>query len=242
MNLAIDIGNTNIKIGIFDGENLIAHFRHDLSDINSIISSIKEYNPNKCIVSSTSIAPEDIKKQIEEKHKTKIIIFDHNTPIPITNLYETPETLGKDRLAAVIGAYSQNEGNNILVIDAGTAITYDIITSEGKYIGGNISAGVDMRLKALNKYTSRLPLVSANGIRQEIGTNTETAIRCGVINGIKFEIEGYINYFADKFPSLLVFLTGGNDFDFDERIKKRIFADNFLVLRGLNRILIEQTL
>lgn len=241
MNLAIDIGNTNIKIGVFNGEDLVTHTRCDLSDTNSIISIIKEYNPENCIISSTSIAPEYIKNHIEEFQATNITIFDHNTPIPITNLYETPETLGKDRLAAVIGAYSQKEGCDILVIDAGTAITYDIITADRKYIGGNISAGVDMRFKALNKYTSKLPLVNANGKKQEIGTDTETAIRCGVINGVKFEIEGYIDYFTDKIPGLLVFLTGGNEFDFDERIKKRIFADNFLVLRGLNKILSEQT-
>jgi len=240
MNIAIDIGNTNIKTGVFNGEDLVTHFRHDLSDISSIISSIKEYNPKKCIISSTSIAPEDIKKEIEENITTDIIIFDHNTPIPITNLYETPETLGKDRLAAVIGAFGQKKGNNILVIDAGTAITYDIITANGEYLGGNISPGISMRFKALNHYTSKLPLITSDGIKNEIGTNTETAIRCGVLDGIKHEIEGYINHFSNKYSGLLVFLTGGNEFDFEERIKKRIFVDKILVLRGLNKVLLEQ--
>ena len=241
MKLAIDIGNTNIKIGVFNDKELIEHTRCSLNDTFKIIYAVKKYNPRSCIISSTSLDPIHIYQQIKEVSKTEVIIFDHNTPIPITNLYKTPETLGKDRLAAVIGAFSQNSKHNILVIDVGTAITYDIITNNGEYIGGNISAGIDMRFKALNKFTSKLPLVSAKGKRRSIGTDTETAIRCGVLDGIRYEIEGFINYFTEKHPDLLVFLTGGNELDFDERIKKRIFVDNFLVLKGLHEILLEQT-
>jgi type III pantothenate kinase len=147
-----------------------------------------------------------------------------------------------DRIAAAVGAYSILPQRDILIIDAGTAITYDIVTKDGEYIGGNISAGIDLRFKALNEFTAKLPLVKSDGVKPFIGNNTETAIRCGILDGVKHEIEGFINQFTAKYPHLLVFLTGGTDFDFDERVKKRIFADKFLVLRGLNRILQEQAL
>lgn len=242
MNLTIDIGNTTIKIGVFNNEELIDFKRYEGNDIASVIDFVNELKPDACIISSTSHNTESIKNDIHEiAPQTQVILFNHKTRIPIKNSYQTPETLGMDRLAAVIGAYSQKPNNDILVIDAGTAITYDIITSAGEYIGGNISVGIDMRFKALNKFTSKLPLISSEGEKTPIGTNTETAIRCGVIDGVKHEIEGFINHFTIKYPQLLVFLTGGNELDFEERIKKRIFADNFLVLRGLNKILLELT-
>lgn len=241
MNLTIDIGNTTIKIGVFEGKELVAHTRCDADAINNIIHFIHTYNPLACIISSTSHDIEAIKNNIHDiTPHTKIIEFNHLTKIPVKNSYQTPETLGMDRLAAVIGAYVQKHGNNILVIDAGTAITYDIITANGEYLGGNISPGINMRFKALHEYTSKLPLVINDGEKSDIGINTETAIRNGVLNGTKYEIEGVINHFSDKYPGLLVFLTGGNDFDFDERIKKRIFVDKILVLRGLNEVLLEQ--
>lgn len=241
MNLTIDIGNTTIKIGVFEGKELVAHTRCDADAINNIIHFIHTYNPQACIISSTSHDIEAIKNNIHDiTPHTKIIEFNHLAKIPLKNSYQTPETLGMDRLAAVIGAYVQKHGNNILVIDAGTAITYDIITANGEYLGGNISPGINMRFKALHEYTSKLPLVINDGEKSDIGINTETAIRNGVLNGTKYEIEGVINHFSDKYPGLLVFLTGGNDFDFDERIKKRIFVDKILVLRGLNEVLLEQ--
>ena len=147
--------------------------------------------------------------------------------------------MGMDRLAAVIGAYDLKPNNDILIIDAGTAITFDILNSSGENLGGNISPGVEMRFKALHDYTSLLPLVSGYSVKTEIGVDTISAIQNGVINGVKYEIKGVIDSFVSKYPQLLIFLTGGNDFDFDTRIKKRIFVDKYLVLRGLNRVLKE---
>jgi type III pantothenate kinase len=147
--------------------------------------------------------------------------------------------MGMDRLAAVIGAYDLKPNNDILIIDAGTAITFDILNSFGEYLGGNISPGLEMRFKALHEYTSLLPLVSDYSVKSEVGVDTISAIQNGVINGVKYEIKGVIESFVSKYPQLLIFLTGGNDFDFDTRIKKRIFVDKYLVLRGLNRVLKE---
>jgi len=160
-----------------------------------------------------------------------------DTPVPITNRYRTPETLGSDRLAAVIGASSLRPGKDLLIIDAGTCITYEVIDARGNYWGGNIAPGMQMRLRALHEFTARLPLVEAEGEVPGMGYSTETAIRSGVLRGMKYEIEGYIKSMRSKFPHLEVFLTGGNRINFDTNIKNLIFTDKYIVPRGLNKIL-----
>jgi type III pantothenate kinase len=157
--------------------------------------------------------------------------------LPFRIAYKTPETLGADRVAAAAEAWCQQPGRDLLVIDMGTAITYDMITSQGIYLGGNIAPGIDMRFKALNHYTGKLPLVSKDGERVNIGDTTDTAIREGVLQGVSYEIKGYIETYKNKYPHLLVFLTGGDTKFLDNRTKSRTFADSLLVLKGLNRIL-----
>jgi type III pantothenate kinase len=157
--------------------------------------------------------------------------------MPFSIAYRTPDTLGPDRLAAVAEACMQQPGRDLLVIDSGTAITYDLVTADGLYVGGNISPGIGMRLKALHHYTGKLPLVDKEGDRVSVGDTTETAIREGVLQGVDYEIDGYIRAYTLKYPELLVFLTGGNAFLLDNRLKNRTFADNLLVVKGLNRIL-----
>ena len=142
-----------------------------------------------------------------------------------------------DRLAAVVGANYLSPGRNLLVVDAGTALTYEFIDAEGNYWGGNISPGIYTRFKTLNACCDKLPLIERKGETPEFGFDTETAIRAGVIRGIEFEIIGYITLLQKKYPDLLVFLTGGDKFSFDTNLKSIIFADRFLVLKGLNRIL-----
>ncbi len=244
MNLTIDIGNTTTKLGVFNEDKLVCFQRCDGYGTEHIKSILGNYHITDSIVSSTKELTKELKHSLETtisngmaEEKSPTVFLSYQTPIPITNLYESPETLGMDRLAAVIGAYSIKPNNDILVIDAGTAITYDLLTAAGEYVGGNISPGIEMRFKALNEFTSKLPLVSQEERETELGKDTRTAIRCGVIDGVKYEIEGYIRDFMTKYPTLLIFLTGGNEFDFEDRIKKRTFADKYLVLRGLNRIL-----
>ena len=142
-----------------------------------------------------------------------------------------------DRLAAVIGAHEIKPNKALLVIDAGTCITYDFIDEFGQYKGGNISPGMRMRFKALNVFTDKLPEITPKGEMPMYGQTTETAIRSGVIRGIEFEMNGYIRQLQKNYPELLVFLTGGDDFSFDTNLKSIIFADGLLVLKGLNRIL-----
>lgn len=236
MNLTIDIGNSAAKLVVFNHNQPIYEEITSNKTLAAIPALLSKYPCEKGIYSSVIRLNEKTKKVLGTL-PIPIIGINQKTPIPIKNLYETPETLGSDRLASVIGATTLKPEKDLLVIDSGTCITYEFVDSEGRYMGGNISPGIHLRLKSLHEHTSLLPSIEANGEIPEIGFNTETAIRSGVIQGIQFEMEGYIRSFLKKYPNLLVFLTGGDCFDFDNRIKNIIFADKYLVPRGLNRIL-----
>lgn len=236
VNLVIDIGNTKAKVAIFNDNTLVDVFRSSNQSLDCLPEILARYSIRQGIFASVIDPSKEIIEQLNNLD-FPIITFNSETALPIRNLYASPKTLGADRLAAVIGAYDIHPNKNILVIDAGTAITYDFINSEGEYLGGNISPGKGIRFKALHHYTGKLPLIDENGTRTALGIDTETAIREGVIQGIEFEIKGYINSLKEKYPDLLVFLTGGDGFLFETNLKNHIFADSFLVLKGLNRIL-----
>jgi len=185
---------------------------------------------------------------IDSKHvdylKDKVnnfIYLNKKTKLPIINLYESPDTLGKDRLAAIIGANNIFKNQDVLVIDAGTAITFDFINKNNEYIGGNISPGLEMRYKSLNLFTSKLPLIKKDEKFNLIGKNTKEAIISGVQNGLVFEIDSYINIFKEKFNNIKIILTGGDSFFFEHKLKNCIFAEVFLIAIGLNKILIYNT-
>lgn len=191
---------------------------------------------NKAILSSTRKVDEQLVQFLRENFE-QFIELDHTTRLPIANLYETPETLGKDRLAAAIGANELFPDQNILVIDAGTAITYDLVSANNQYLGGNISPGLQMRFKALNEFTGKLPLVEGSNYYSKIGKNTTDAIRAGVQNGILFEIERTIEMFVNKYPNLQVILTGGDSVFIDQLLNEDVLVHLNLTLIGLNRIL-----
>lgn len=238
MNLIIDIGNNSAKFFLFQGEQLILHTRKSNSSFEVIDEWNRLYNIEKAIISSVIAESDEMAAGIS-KLQCPIIRFNNCMPLPLEINYRTPETLGSDRIAAAVGAWYEAPGRNMLVIDAGSAITIDFIGKDGKYNGGNIAPGIKMRLKALHEYTDRLPLIEKEGDTPALGYNTETAIRSGVINGICHEIDGYINEFMQKYCDVLVFLTGGDEKPLKNRIKNRIFADKYLVAKGLNRILLD---
>ena len=236
MHLIIDIGNTSAKVAVFSQGEMKDMIRCSNQSLKEFDAFCQAYPIRKGIWASVISLSEEVKHQLQQL-PFPMLEFTYQTPIPIRNLYRTPQTLGVDRLAAVIAAYTTKPHHPALVIDAGTCITYDFIDEHGQYLGGNISPGMEMRLKALHEFTSKLPKIEASGETPDYGYSTETAIRSGVIRGIEHEISGYIQHLKKNYPSLLVFLTGGNDFSFDTNLKSGIFADGFLVLKGLNRIL-----
>ena len=236
MNLIIDIGNNSAKFFLFNDGQIVLHTRRENTSFDIIDEWNRLYDIDRAIVSTVIADSPELQDELA-RMQCPVIRFDSNTRLPIEINYRTPGTLGSDRIAAAVGAWSETPGHNILVIDAGSAITIDFVGKDGKYNGGNIAPGIKMRLRALHEYTSRLPMVDKEGDTPAIGYDTETAIRSGVINGICHEIEGYIDEFRQKYCDLLVFLTGGDEKPLKNRIKSCIFADKNLVAKGLNRIL-----
>ena len=234
--LIIDIGNTVAKLVAFEGEEPIEEIKTNNETLAALPAFANKYHFECGIVGSVIGIPDTVEKTLSSM-TFPILRFTPDTPIPICNKYKTPHTLGSDRLAAAVGASILKPEKDILIIDAGTCITYDVIDAKKNYWGGNIAPGMQMRLHALHEHTVRLPLVQAEGEVPGLGYNTETAIRSGVLRGMKYEIEGYIKSMRAKYPNLLVFLTGGDKINFDTNIKNSIFADKFIVPRGLNKIL-----
>ena len=172
------------------------------------------------------------------KDRTSVILFTHDTPTPLTNLYQSAETLGSDRLAAAVAANYFYPVKNVLCIDAGTCIKYNFVNFKNEYIGGAISPGIKMRFKALNNFTARLPLIEMDETFSElVGTNTRESILSGVETASVAEVEGMISNYLQLYPDLIVMLTGGDTNFFVKRLKKPIFADQNLILKGLNIIL-----
>jgi type III pantothenate kinase len=247
MNLAIDIGNTRTKLAVFDGENVL----HKAVWENLAIPPLYELTYNqkveKVILCSVATVPEEVEEWLMQHFF--YLQLSTETPLPIQVKYKTPKTLGKDRIAAAAGAYHLFPGQNCLVVDAGTCITLDILNAKGEFLGGNISPGIEMRLKAMHHFTKRLPLISKN---QEatppipntgdipppfLGDNTENAMRNGGVYGAVWEMEGFIRLCRKYFRPLRVILTGGDADFFAKNIKTKIFAHPNLVLAGLNKIL-----
>ncbi|NQV77435.1 MAG: type III pantothenate kinase [Lutibacter sp.] len=236
MNLIIDVGNTRIKIAVFNNGKLI-HNESVTKNVlvNRTIELIKKYECINAIISSVG----SLEKHQIDKLRTQINLIELNfsTKIPFKNNYLTPKTLGVDRIALVSSAISKFPNQNVLIIDAGTCITYDFIDSNGCYFGGAISPGINMRYKALNTFTNKLPLLEPKYINQLIGDSTETCIHLGVINGVINEIDSFINQYRKKNKDLTVVLTGGDTNFLANRLKNSIFANPNFLLEGLNTIL-----
>lgn len=238
MNLVIDSGNTFTKIAVFHSSEPEYIQTVKELDLDCLASIIAKYPVDACIYSSVTAGIEPSVSDYLKRNISSFLFFDNNTRLPVQLNYRTPQTLGRDRIAGVVGAMCGEIGSrNVLVIDAGTAITYDLLVDGIRFDGGNISPGVGLRLRSLNQFTGRLPLVSAEGDLPQIGYDTETAIRAGVVWGIVYEIEGYIRTLKINYSDLLIFLTGGDANLFAEKLKSPIFVDRKLVLKGLNRIL-----
>ncbi len=232
MTLLLDFGNTRVKAAVKENGGIRLIYSGPVI-LQNLIDAVKGLDVDGGMWCSVLPLEPSVTGWMQ---KLGLIALTHSTPIPIGNSYSTPETLGMDRLAAAVGAWSIQPGNDILVVDAGTAVTYDFISADGVYRGGNIAPGIGLRLKVLHEHTGALPLVDIQGELPEFGHDTETAIRSGVINGIRHELDGYIAELASKNPSLLVFLTGGDAEYFDIKAKSTTFAVPDLVLRGLSRI------
>jgi type III pantothenate kinase len=237
MNLIIDIGNSQVKVAIFSNRKILKNILAE--EFNpELLWELKSQYPELTRAILCSVAEKDEKLiEVLKKEFELFIELNYLTPIPIENLYESKESLGQDRLAAAVGANYLFPGSDLLVIDAGTAITYDVIDSQNRYLGGNISPGLEIRFRSLHEFTQKLPLVEISDQWPLIGKTTEEAIRIGVQSGVLSEMDTMIDQIRDQYIDCKVILTGGDSFFFDQKLKNTIFVMYELTLLGLNRIL-----
>ena len=237
MNLIVDIGNSNAKLAVFQQDEILRKITSDKFELTKNISEVFEQFPNirSVVVSNVTAASWELPKKVEGK--VKIVELNAETRLPFKNSYGTPGTLGNDRKALVAAAVKNYDERNVLVIDAGTCITYDFKTAENEYLGGGISPGLKMRFLALNNFTANLPLVEAGEMHELIGKSTVSSITSGVVNGTLMEIEGIMNKYKDNYTNLMCIITGGDATFLSGNLKNGIFANSNFLLEGLNYIL-----
>lgn len=234
MNLAIDIGNSSIKYARIEDDQVLEVKR--FINLEDLIPIVEEYESDSIAICSVHYSKEEI---IEVLPKLKEAFYlTSKSILPIKLSYDTPNTLGMDRLAAAIGAWHMFPENAVMIIDLGSCITYDLV-NEGQYLGGLIAPGIDLRYKSMHEFTANLPLLSHRNDGNFIGKSTEESMRSGVINGIKGEIDHHISQLMLKYPDLKVIMTGGDARLFESKINSNIFVALEIVQLGLNRVLKE---
>ncbi len=237
MNLVVDIGNTLIKYAVFERKKLLVDQKSEQGEFTATIKGLFEVYPkiSHAIIASVKKVPDQTFKVLSlfcEVH-----VLSHTSKIPYKNSYASPQTLGIDRMALATAAFYKYPGTNVLVIDMGTCITYDLVNDYGEYLGGAISPGAEMRYRAMHNQTDGLPQLKLASILDTIGNTTESCMHSGVVNGISLELEGVIAQYQQRFKHLTVILTGGNAQFFAKRLKNSIFANSKFLLEGLNYLL-----
>ena len=237
MNLIVDVGNTSVKLAVFQDSAIIYKEIISIDEIEIKIQELINKYPflSKAIMSSVGNLSQTQLSNLANHIET--IILNSNTKAPFKNKYKTPNTLGVDRIALVSASVLKYPNNNVLIIDAGTCITYDFINSKNEYLGGAISPGISTRYKSLKNLTANLPLLKRKAPKKLIGNSSKQSIHSGVINGILMEIDGIVNKYRKKYEDLTVILTGGDADFLSKRLKSSIFANSNFLLEGLNFIL-----
>lgn len=232
-NLTIDQGNSSAKLAVWQDDSIVHECTVELLDTTNVHELISRFAVDAAIYCSVATDGTEIIDALRTECR-QVIVLDKSTALPISIDYRTPETLGKDRIAAAIGAWSKHRGRTMLVVDMGTAITYDVVTADGRYIGGNIAPGLGMRLNALNLFTARLPKIALEGNAPIWGIDTETAMRSGAIHGVAAEI----SYYRRELPNdSITLLTGYMSETIKRLLDFPIEIDPHLVTKGLNCIL-----
>ena len=235
-NLLVDIGNSGAKYSFAESGKIEAPERVASGEPLTVICDVaKRRGVDKAIISSVADNPAKLMRALKSQG-IKVILLDKKTPLPFTVAYKTPKTFGADRIAVVAGAMAQWPGENLLVVDAGSCVTYEACTPD-TYHGGNIAPGLRMRLRAMHEHTALLPEVEPDGDMPLFGNSTATAIRCGALRGIQYEIEGCAHAMEQQYGKPRVILTGGDAPLINKTLNIEAIVDRSLVLRGLNQIL-----
>jgi len=235
MHLVIDVGNTQIKIAVFEQNTAVEYLTANQNELLSTIKALKIKYPNirKAIVASVvnleNIILSSLKNSIEIQYLTKECKF------PFINTYSTPNTLGIDRMVLAAGAVLEYPKQNRLVIDIGTCITYDFIDENNNYLGGAISPGIRLRYESMNQKTAKLPSLTKKKPLHFIGNSTESCMHSGVVNGIALEMDGFIELYKAQYTNFITILTGGDSDFLAMRLKNTIFANSNFLLKSLNQ-------
>ena len=237
MNLIIDIGNSAVKSAVFQDAKILRSYVFPFENFSENFQKIKKDYPQIAFSMLSSVIKDTFEIEKMLKKETKLFVLRENTRLSFKNNYASPQTLGKDRLALVAAGSLKYQNKNLLVIDAGTCITFDFKNDKNEYLGGAISPGLQMRLKALHNFTAKLPLVKLEENIALIGDSTKNSILSGVLNGVVAELDGIIDRYKTDYKYLTVILTGGDTQILSKRVKNSIFANPNFLLEGLNYIL-----
>lgn len=237
--LAIDNGNTRTKLGLFEEDGSLV--RHEITLSRNVYQAVEEWGRDyagKPItagwISTSRRWDPAVWKELSKEKNFCITPITAEISWPFAHKYQTPHSLGADRFAAIVAACNLCHDKPVLVVDAGTAITYDVATLGPEYLGGAISPGIRMRYQALHEFTARLPLIEKSSTAPLIGDSTDNSLKAGVQTAAVMEVEGMINAYKNQFgDDLQVFLTGGDSDYFEKQLKNVNFADALLVLRGI---------
>ncbi len=237
MNLIIDVGNTLVKLAVFE-QQIIQYKKVCIKkDFLSVLNEVAELYPDitNTMLAMVGTLTEHQLAQVEKLYTVSVL--SNETKVPFQNKYTTPKTLGVDRIALVSAAAAKYPNKDVLIIDSGSCITYDFINSENEYFGGAISPGLSMRYSSLNTFTDKLPMLDVSLPKKLIGDTTAASIHSGVVNGVLYEIDGFISSYKANYSDLTIILTGGDAHFLRDRLKNDIFANSNFLLEGLNYIL-----
>ncbi len=242
MKLVLDIGNTLGKLVVYDQEDEVFKTQFELGEMYATLIELFLNFPEITQAILCSVVSIEPQIQLFLKEKTILLKVNSQLKLPFENRYETPETLGADRIGLVAAAVFKYPGKNCLVVDAGSCVTYDFISSDGIYRGGAISPGLQMRFKAMHEHTNKLPFVTLKEEFIAIGANTQNSILAGAVNGLVFEIEGWQSSLEHTYEDLTLILTGGDAQFLSKRLKNTIFAHSNFLVQGLRQLLDYNTL
>ncbi|MDG1264396.1 MAG: type III pantothenate kinase [Flavobacteriaceae bacterium] len=235
MNLIIDAGNTNVKLAFFEDRKFIV--TKLIEPVFEEFKSVLENYPRVESILVSDVRGIDWSFLNSIFDSKEIYILDSSWKFPFKINYESLETLGPDRLGLMGAASKLYPKQNVLVVDVGSCITYDLLTQENVYEGGIISPGYKIRYKSLKEFTGKLPLIEHNSIESSFGNDTQSSIQVGVFQGVFYEIQGQIDHFIEKYTDLTIILTGGDCKQLSKRLKNPIFAHPNFLVEGLDYIL-----
>jgi type III pantothenate kinase len=236
MVLTIDVGNTRIKGAVFEGYNKIEFFVFPKDEIEKNIDAVlKKYKEVQHLVVA-SVGNIDRNSFLYFQNELEVWFVSHTDTFPFVNNYATPNTLGIDRMVLAAGATLQFQGQNRLIIDAGTCVTYDFVDQNDVYHGGAISPGLRLRYESLHTFTEKLPLLTVKNPKDFVGDSTAEAIHSGIVNGLVYEINGFVDEYQSKYSNFIIILTGGDTEFLAKRLKNTIFANSNFLLESLNQI------